>query len=72
MSDGTYYTGITNNIDKRMADHYSGKGSKYVRSRLPFCIVYQERTRDRASATRRELQIKKMTRKNKKNLINGV
>jgi putative endonuclease len=72
VSDGTYYTGITNNIEKRMEDHRNGKGSKYVRSRIPFHIVYQESVRNRSAATRRELEIKKMSRKNKEKLINGV
>ena len=40
--DGSFYTGITNNISKRMKVHNKGNGSKYVRSRLPFKLVYFE------------------------------
>lgn len=72
LSDQSYYIGITNNIEKRMLVHSSGKGSKYVRSRLPFRIVYKEEVFDRSSATKREIEMKKMKKIDKKKLINSV
>ncbi len=64
-SDGTLYTGITNNIENRMKAHSAGKGSKYVRTRLPFELIYKEEYKDKSSAMKREFKIKKLTRKEK-------
>jgi putative endonuclease len=69
LNDSTYYTGITNNLSKRLAVHRSGRGSKYVRPRLPFRVVYVEYTTDRSSATKREITIKKMSKSNKERLM---
>jgi putative endonuclease len=71
LSDGSYYTGITNNIDKRLADHDKGKGSKYVRSRRPFSLIYKEYVSDRSEASKREAAIKKMRKSRKKNLVDN-
>lgn len=68
-SDDTLYTGITNNIDKRMAKHNAGQASKYTRSRLPVVPVYVEDAIDRSTATKRELSLKKLTRRQKLSLI---
>ena len=68
-SDDTLYTGITNNIDKRMAKHNAGQASKYTRSRLPVVPVYVEDAIDRSAATKRELSLKKLTRRQKLSLI---
>lgn len=68
-ADGSLYTGIARNLEKRLEIHRSGTGSKYVRARLPFSLVYSETQPDRSSATRRELEIKKMTREQKLILI---
>ena len=54
-SDTTLYTGITNNIENRMRVHNNGKGSKYVRARLPFKIVHNEIYKNRSEATKREI-----------------
>lgn len=59
-SDGTFYTGITNNPEERFNMHEQGKGSKYVRSRLPFRVVYLERVDGRSPALKREAEIKKL------------
>jgi putative endonuclease len=56
-SDNTLYTGITNNLPQRLKVHESGKGSKYVRARLPFRLIYQEKKKDRSAALKRELEI---------------
>lgn len=57
--DGTFYTGITNNPEERFNMHEQGKGSKYVKGRLPFRVVYLERADGRSSALKREAEIKK-------------
>lgn len=68
-SDGTYYTGSTNNLPKRLKTHQAGKGAKYLRGRLPVRVVYQKRFRDYKSALKAERRIKQLTRKQKKALI---
>lgn len=61
-ADGTLYTGITNDIEKRIAAHNGGTASKYTRSRLPVRLVYSETCPDRSAASRREIQIKQLPR----------
>ncbi len=68
-SDGTLYTGWTNDIIKRVKIHNSGKGAKYTRSRTPVTPVYVEYFPDKVAATRREAAIKKLTRQKKLILI---
>ena len=71
-SDGTLYTGIAIDLKKRITEHNSDKGgSKYTRSRKPVQLVYYEEVRSRASATRREYQLKRMPLARKKNLISS-
>lgn len=68
--DGSLYTGYTNNIDRRLKQHQSGKGSKYTRARLPVTLVYLEYFISKEEAMKREWYIKhKMTRKQKLELI---
>ena len=69
-ADGSYYTGWTNDLDKRLAAHNAGKGAKYTRSRLPATRVYHEVCGSKEEALRREIQIKRMTRSQKEALIN--
>jgi putative endonuclease len=64
-SDGSFYTGCTNDLTRRLADHMSGRASKYTRSRLPVSLSYAEPATDRGSALSREAQIKSLTRKGK-------
>lgn len=68
-SDDSLYTGITNDLEARIKTHSQGKGSKYVRSRLPFNVIYQESLADHSSALIREHEIKNMTRAQKLKLI---
>ena len=68
-NDKSFYTGITNDLDKRIEKHISGTGSKYLRGRLPIELVYQETSLNRSSATKRELEIKKLNKKEKQFLI---
>lgn len=68
-SDGTLYTGSAADVSHRFAVHQSGKGAKYTRSRLPVELVYREAAESRSAALRREAAIKKMSRKQKLELI---
>lgn len=68
-SDGTLYTGWTNNIEKRVQAHNAGKGGKYTRVRTPVELVYLEEYETRQEAMSREVQIKRLTRKEKEKLI---
>lgn len=61
-ADGTLYTGITNDLEKRLAAHNGGTASKYTRSRLPVKQVFSEAQPDRSAASRRELEIKRLPR----------
>ena len=69
-SDNSIYTGITNNLEERLKKHQSGNGAKYLRGRLPIKVVYKENFINRSEATKREIYIKKMSKKEKKSLIN--
>ena len=71
-SDKTFYTGITNNIKLRLETHNLGKGAKYTKSRLPVILVYLESVDDKSNALRREIEIKKLNRSQKINLINST
>jgi putative endonuclease len=68
-SDRTLYTGITSDLDGRLAAHRDGTASKYTRVRLPVRLVYQEPHPDRSSASKREAAIKKLSRSAKLALI---
>ena len=68
-ADGTLYTGMTNDLDARIAVHNSGKGARYTRSRLPVRLVYSEPATDRGSAASREAQLKSLSRSEKLALI---
>ena len=69
-ANDSLYTGIAKNLDKRLEDHRNGIGSKYVRAHLPFQLVYKEECRDRSNASKRESEIKKMSKEEKNSLIN--
>ena len=67
--DGTFYTGITTDVEKRFEAHSSGKGAKYTRGRGPLELVYREVCGTHSDALKREAQIKKLTREQKQALI---
>ena len=67
--DNTLYTGITDDVPRRLAAHRAGKGAKYTRGRGPLELVYQEQVPDKSAALRREFQIKRLTRREKEALI---
>lgn len=63
--DGTLYTGMTDDVEKRLVAHRAGKGAKYTRGRGPLELVYVEEQPDKPAALRREYEIKQMTRREK-------
>jgi len=67
--DDSLYTGITDDLPRRLKAHESGKGAKYTRGRSPLTVVYTEPHADRAAASRREWEIKHLTREQKLALI---
>lgn len=67
--DGTFYTGWTNCLEKRIMMHNAGKGAKYTKSRRPVELVYFEKFFDKKLAMKREWAIKQLTRKEKEQLI---
>ena len=69
--DGSLYTGITTDVDKRFEAHRSGKGAKYTRARGVEEIVYRECCGSRSDASRREWQVKQLSREEKQRLIAG-
>ena len=71
-SDGTYYTGWTNDLEKRLASHNDGTGSKYTRARRPVELVYSECFETKQEAMRREWEIKHMRREDKQKLIDAA
>ena len=68
-ADRTLYTGITNDLAKRVTLHQSGKGAKYTRGRLPVKLVYHEWRRRKGTALRREAEIKKWSKERKEGLV---
>ena len=64
-ADGTFYTGWTNDLDKRLRAHNAGRGAKYTRSRGPVRLRYFEEFSDKIKAQSREWQIKQLTRAQK-------
>ena len=68
-NDGTYYCGWTNDLEKRVKTHNSGKGSKYTKARLPVELVYYEEFSTKEEAMSREWHIKRLTHAQKEELI---
>lgn len=67
--DGTLYTGITTDVEKRFEAHCSGKGAKYTRGRGPLELVYRETCQNHSQALKREREIKGLPREKKQELI---
>ena len=67
--DGTLYTGITTDVEKRLETHRTGKGAKYTRGRLPLELVYRESCGSHSDALKREIAVKRMTRREKEALL---
>ena len=71
-SDGTYYCGWTNDLEKRLYAHNSGKGAKYTKSRLPVKLIYFEEYETKEEAMSREWHIKRLSRADKERLIDST
>lgn len=69
LSDGSLYTGITNDLERRLKEHREGGGSKYVKGRLPLELEYVEKHNGRSEAMQREAKIKKWSKTKKEKLI---
>ncbi|MEW9667414.1 GIY-YIG nuclease family protein [Ammoniphilus sp. 3BR4] len=67
--DHSLYTGITNDLDKRLRKHNRGKASRYTRVRLPVDIVYVEECEDKSTALRREKEIKGYKKSDKEKMV---
>ena len=67
--DGTYYTGYTTDVKRRVKVHNEGKGAKYTRGRLPVKLRHQEEYSSRSLAMQRECEIKGLTREEKEKLV---
>ena len=71
-ADGSLYTGITNDLARRLQQHNAGTASRYTRSRLPAVVVYQETQASHGHASRRELAIKGLSRQEKESIIRAA
>lgn len=67
--DGSFYTGITNDLTQRLKKHEDGKASRFTRTRRPVKMIYQEDCRDRARALVRECAVKALSRQKKEALV---
>lgn len=67
--DGTLYTGITTDVERRLEEHRSGKGAKYTRGRGPLELLYREDCGEKSTALKRELEIKALSRDEKLKLV---
>jgi putative endonuclease len=70
--DGSFYTGVTNDIDRRFRAHQDGKASRYTRTRRPVVLAYRETCGTRSQALSRECAVKALSRQGKEALVSGV
>ncbi len=70
--DGSLYTGITNDLPRRLVRHRAGTASAYTRARRPVSLVFQERQPDRSAALRREAAVRRLSRAEKLALVRGA
>jgi putative endonuclease len=69
-SDGTFYTGITNNVERRLQQHNAGSAARYTRGRRPVTLRYREPCSGRSQALVREAAVKRLARDDKRRLMN--
>jgi len=69
--DNSLYTGLTNDLDARLAAHNAGKGAKYTATRRPVSMVYHEPAESKNTALKREIQIKRWPKAKKEALVKG-
>ncbi|WP_224333171.1 GIY-YIG nuclease family protein [Haloprofundus halobius] len=70
-ADGSYYTGYTTDVQRRVAEHDAGDGAKYTRGRTPVELVHSESYPSKSAAMRREYEIKQLSRRQKERLVDG-
>jgi predicted GIY-YIG superfamily endonuclease len=70
-ADGSLYTGVATDVERRVAQHNAGRGARYTRGRGPVTVVYQETVKDRPAALRREHAIKQLRLPEKCTLIDN-
>jgi len=68
-ADGTFYTGYTTDLERRVREHDAGEGAKYTRGRTPVSVVHVERFGSRSAAMTREHEIKSLARAEKERLV---
>ena len=68
-ADGTYYTGYTTDVERRVAEHNEGTGAKYTRGRTPVEVIHTETYKSQSAAMQREYAIKQLRRPAKENLV---
>lgn len=68
-ADGTFYIGISTDVEKRLATHNAGKGAKYTRGRLPVACVWWEEAASESAARKREYALKQLSRNEKRALV---
>jgi len=71
-ADGSYYTGYTTDIERRIAEHDAGEGAKYTRGRTPVELRYSEEHGSKSAAMSREYEIKQLSRRQKERLVGDV
>ncbi|SNZ15752.1 putative endonuclease [Natronoarchaeum philippinense] len=70
-ADGTFYTGYTTDVERRVAEHDAGEGAKYTRGRTPVELVHTERFDSRSAAMSREYELKQLSRPAKERLVDA-
>jgi putative endonuclease len=69
--DGSYYTGYTTDVERRVSEHNSERGAKYTRGRTPVDLVHTESFDSKSAAMSREYEVKQLTRRQKERLVAG-
>ena len=71
-ADCSLYTGVSNDLARRVEKHNAGKGAKYTRSRLPVKLVYSETAPDKGEALKKEIRMKQLSRREKLELVSSL
>jgi predicted GIY-YIG superfamily endonuclease len=70
--DGSLYTGITKDLERRLKEHNAGRASRYTRAHRPVRMIYHEPCRDRTAALLREIAVKRLSREKKEALVGRI
>ena len=71
-ADGTFYTGVTDDLNNRLATHNAGRGAKYTKGRVPVVLRFKEELSGRGNSQKREAELKKLSRRAKINLCDKI